>query len=169
MHNPTGTRAQIAQGTMMKEFKLTAAQEQCLRDQAITDDQPGPVLRDFRMLLDFLGTEGVEAGGKYNLLPIKLIGGAGRPPEPAPSPGIEATAAPVAPLPARAEPAAAGLRPQPRRGHGRQGPPGPRPGHAGAVGPAQPHGAILQLARSLAPVRPRGDGRGTGLARGATC
>ena len=42
---------------------LTPAQEQCLRDQVITADQPGPVLHDFRVLLDFLGPEGVEAGG----------------------------------------------------------------------------------------------------------
>jgi Plasmid pRiA4b ORF-3-like protein len=58
----------------MDEFKLTAAQERCLRDQTITADQPGSVLHDFRVLLDFLGTEGVEAAGKYNLLPIKIIG-----------------------------------------------------------------------------------------------
>jgi hypothetical protein len=55
----------------MKETKLTRAQEQCLRDQVITADQPGPVLRDFRVLLEFLGLEGVEAGGKYNLLPMR--------------------------------------------------------------------------------------------------
>ncbi len=57
----------------MLRQKLTKAQEQCLRDQAITNDQPGPVLRDFQVLLDFLGPEGVEASGKYNLLPIKFI------------------------------------------------------------------------------------------------
>ncbi|MFI5457623.1 MAG: plasmid pRiA4b ORF-3 family protein [Isosphaerales bacterium] len=56
------------------DFKLTRVQEQCLRDQAITDEQPGPVLRDFRVLLDFLGPQGVEAGGKYNVLPLKFIG-----------------------------------------------------------------------------------------------
>jgi len=58
----------------MKEYKLTEGQEQCLRDQVITDEQPGPVLRDFRVLLDFLGPKGVEAGGKYNVLPLKFIG-----------------------------------------------------------------------------------------------
>jgi pRiA4b ORF-3-like protein len=58
----------------MKETKLTRAQEQCLRNQVITADQPGPVLRDFRVLLEFLELEGVEAGGKYNLLPMKIIG-----------------------------------------------------------------------------------------------
>ena len=59
---------------IMNKYKLTRAQEQCLRDQVITADQPGTVLHDFRMLLDFLGPEGVEAGGKYNLLPLKFIG-----------------------------------------------------------------------------------------------
>lgn len=58
----------------MKQSKLTRAQEQSLRDQVITADQPGPVLRDFRVLLEFLGPERVEAGGKYNLLPLKFIG-----------------------------------------------------------------------------------------------
>jgi hypothetical protein len=53
--------------------KLTKAQEQCLRDQVITEDQPGPILRDFRVILDFVGPEGVEAAGKYNMLPIKCI------------------------------------------------------------------------------------------------
>ena len=53
----------------MKEQKLTGAQEQILRDQVITADQPGPVLRDFRMLLDFLGPEGVEAGGSTTCSP----------------------------------------------------------------------------------------------------
>jgi hypothetical protein len=58
----------------MKEFQLTSAQEQCLRDQTITEDQPGALLRDFRMLLDFLGRDGVESGGKYHTLPIRAIG-----------------------------------------------------------------------------------------------
>jgi hypothetical protein len=58
----------------MDEIKLRAAQEKCLRDQAITDDQPGTVLHDFRVLIDYLRPEGVEAAGKYNILPIRLIG-----------------------------------------------------------------------------------------------
>jgi hypothetical protein len=58
----------------MVEYQLSAAQEQRLRDQTISDDQPGSVLHDFRMLLEFLGPDGVEAGGKYNLLPIRSIG-----------------------------------------------------------------------------------------------
>ncbi len=47
----------------MKQYKLTSAQEQRLRDQVITADQPGPVLRDFRVLLEFLGFEGGGRGG----------------------------------------------------------------------------------------------------------
>ena len=57
----------------MRPDKLTSAQEQFLRDQVINADQPGPVLRDFGILLDFLGRGPVEAAGKYNLLPIKSI------------------------------------------------------------------------------------------------
>ncbi len=58
----------------MKNLELTTAQEQCLRNQVISSDQPGTVLRDFDALLDYVGPEGVEAQGKYNLLPMKLIG-----------------------------------------------------------------------------------------------
>ena len=58
----------------MKKPELTASQEQCLRNQVISPDQPGTVLRDFHTLLDHVGPEGVETQGKYNLLPIKLIG-----------------------------------------------------------------------------------------------
>jgi hypothetical protein len=58
----------------MRSRTLTKAQEQVLRDQVITADQPGPVLHDFDVLLDALGPTGVEAGGKYHLIPIKLIG-----------------------------------------------------------------------------------------------
>ncbi|MGO9599257.1 MAG: IS1096 element passenger TnpR family protein [Isosphaeraceae bacterium] len=58
----------------MEPPKLTTAQENVLRDQVISADQPGPVLHDFQVLLDALGPDGFEAGGKYNLIPIKLIG-----------------------------------------------------------------------------------------------
>jgi hypothetical protein len=58
----------------METLSLTTSQEQCLRDQTISEDQPGSVLRDFGMLLDVLGADGVEAKGKNNLLPIRLIG-----------------------------------------------------------------------------------------------
>jgi hypothetical protein len=59
---------------LAKDLKLTRAAEQCLRDQEITLDKPGSILHDFRIILDVVGLDGVEAGGKYNLLPLKFIG-----------------------------------------------------------------------------------------------
>jgi Plasmid pRiA4b ORF-3-like protein len=57
----------------MNGYKFTKAHEKCLREQVITADQPGPVLRDFNVLLDFLGPEGVETTGKHDLLPQRFI------------------------------------------------------------------------------------------------
>jgi hypothetical protein len=57
----------------MFDLKLTEAQEQLLRNQVIDANQPGAVLRDFRTVLDFVGTQGVKAVGKYNMLPIESI------------------------------------------------------------------------------------------------
>jgi hypothetical protein len=39
---------------MMIQTEITADHERSLRDQAITAGQPGSVLHDFEMLLDFL-------------------------------------------------------------------------------------------------------------------
>jgi hypothetical protein len=58
----------------MKSSKLSKPDEQCLRDQVISLDNPGTMLRDFEMLLDFVESRPMEASGKYNLLPIKFIG-----------------------------------------------------------------------------------------------
>ena len=152
-----------------KEFKLTEAQEQCLRDQVITADQPGPVLRDFRMLLDFLGPEGVEAGGKYNLLPMKFIGELDR--RLSRPLHLELKRPQL-----RSHPYLQGLNLLLRasglsrvEGAGAKARLVLDPAMLAAVGPAQPHRAVFQPAGSLAPVRPRGDGRGTGLDPGGTC
>ena len=147
----------------MKKSKLTKAQEQCLRDQVITADQPGPVLRDFRVLLEFLGPEGVEAGGKYNLLPLKSIGELDR--RLSRPLHLELKRPQL-----RSHPYLQGLNLLLRasglsrvEGTGAKARLVLDPAMLDAVGPAQPHGAIFQLAGSLAPARPRGDGRGTGL------
>src|SRR4051812_16935118 len=58
----------------MEGFELSAAHEQCLRDQGISLDEPGTLLRDFDAILDFVGPDGVATQGKYNLLPMKSIG-----------------------------------------------------------------------------------------------
>ena len=58
---------------MLKRRKLTAQQEACLGELAISEDQPGTVLHDFQVLLDRVGVGGLVAAGKYNLLPIDRI------------------------------------------------------------------------------------------------
>ena len=58
----------------MEPPKLTASQEQCLRDQVISPDQPGTVLHDFGDAAGFPRNRGCRGAGKYNLLPIKFIG-----------------------------------------------------------------------------------------------
>src|SRR5262245_46422168 len=57
----------------MQELKLSDEQKQLLHDQVIDAERPGTVLRDFQFLLDFVGTEGLKAAGKYNLFPIEKI------------------------------------------------------------------------------------------------
>jgi hypothetical protein len=57
----------------MKSYKLTKPEEQFLRDQVISLDSPGTILRDFEMIIEFVGSRPIEASGKYNLLPIKFI------------------------------------------------------------------------------------------------
>jgi hypothetical protein len=56
----------------MKPVQLSEEHQRILRSQ-VFDDQPGPILHDFRVVLDYIGPEGVKAGGQYNLLPIAAI------------------------------------------------------------------------------------------------
>lgn len=58
---------------MPADLKLSARREGLLRSQVFDETQPGSVLHDFGAVLEFLGTEGVAAQGKYNLLPIAAI------------------------------------------------------------------------------------------------
>ncbi|MFO1432147.1 MAG: hypothetical protein U1F76_18715 [Candidatus Competibacteraceae bacterium] len=44
-----------------------------LRAQTITEDSPGTILKDFDILLDFIGPEGIETSGTYHFLPMKLL------------------------------------------------------------------------------------------------
>jgi hypothetical protein len=57
----------------MDKVQLTQPQEKVLRDQVIDLDHPGPILRDFQLVLDYLIPNGVKAAGKYNLLPLDAI------------------------------------------------------------------------------------------------
>jgi len=62
-----------AEKPMKAKFTLTPAQEELLRSQVIDAEHPGPILRDFQTVLDFLGTEGVPASGKHQLLAQSAI------------------------------------------------------------------------------------------------
>ena len=42
----------------MMQIEVNAEHERCLREQAITAEEPGSVLHDFEMLLDFLKDQG---------------------------------------------------------------------------------------------------------------
>ncbi len=44
-----------------------------LKSQTITDTEPGTILQDFQMVLDFIGTKGVAASGKRHHLSLKLL------------------------------------------------------------------------------------------------
>jgi hypothetical protein len=57
----------------MLGLKFSTDRKKLLCEQVIDRDRPGPVLRDFEMLLDFVGADGVKAAGKHNLLPIDAI------------------------------------------------------------------------------------------------
>ncbi len=56
-----------------KPASLEKRYQDILRAQTITEDSPGTILKDFETLLDFIGPDGVEAGGKYHFLPLKLL------------------------------------------------------------------------------------------------
>jgi hypothetical protein len=53
----------------MEQGTLTDERKACLRGQCFADDQPGTVLGDFEVLLDFLGRDGVVAGGGTTCFP----------------------------------------------------------------------------------------------------
>lgn len=52
---------------------LSPDQEQFLRQQKIDDLTPGSILRDFQMLLDFIGEKGLEVSKNHHFLPLKSL------------------------------------------------------------------------------------------------
>lgn len=57
----------------MPKLTLPAADKQVLIPLTLDAEHPGPILHDFEVVLEFIGLEGVESNGKYNLLPIRAI------------------------------------------------------------------------------------------------
>ena len=53
--------------------KSVPSQLENLNTQSIDDSHPGTILRDFQTLLDFVGTGGIETGGKNFRLPLAAL------------------------------------------------------------------------------------------------
>jgi len=63
---------------MKTKFAKTTKQlppefDRALREQRITETKPGPVVRDFNTLLNFIAAHNVAAGGKNYLLPMDAL------------------------------------------------------------------------------------------------
>ncbi len=58
--------------TSKKRF-LKPEQEQILRQQVIDENQPGTILHDFEVILDFVGTEGRKVSNKQNFFPLDTL------------------------------------------------------------------------------------------------
>ena len=56
-----------------EENTITPIEEQLLHDQDISLTSPGTILKDFQMLLDFIGTQGIEVSKTQNFLPMKCL------------------------------------------------------------------------------------------------
>ncbi|WP_392532500.1 plasmid pRiA4b ORF-3 family protein [Nostoc sp. C117] len=52
---------------------LTESQQQLLQELSINESQPGRILHDFQILIDFLQPNGVEVSSVNNLLPLKVL------------------------------------------------------------------------------------------------
>ncbi len=44
-----------------------------LKQQTFDENQPGTILKDFQILLDYIGEKGIEVSGINSFFPIKLL------------------------------------------------------------------------------------------------
>jgi len=54
----------------LESFHLTKEARQILKQQTISDELPGSILKDFNTLLDMIRERGMETGGKYGFFPM---------------------------------------------------------------------------------------------------
>lgn len=52
---------------------ISVSELQLLHDQEISFESPGTILKDFQMLLDFIGTKGIEVSKTQNFLPMSSL------------------------------------------------------------------------------------------------
>ena len=54
-------------------MSLKKHEQTILQQQIINDESPGTVVRDFETLLNFIGSEGIQASGKHHFLPMQRL------------------------------------------------------------------------------------------------
>ncbi|MBA3766756.1 MAG: plasmid pRiA4b ORF-3 family protein [Acidobacteria bacterium] len=55
------------------DIALSSKHQRILQGQAISDDEPGRVLRDFETLLDFVGERAIKVSGIHQILPMNVL------------------------------------------------------------------------------------------------
>lgn len=55
------------------KVELSPKHQRILQEQKISEDEPGRVLRDFEILLNFIGEHGTRVSGIHQLLPLNLL------------------------------------------------------------------------------------------------
>jgi Plasmid pRiA4b ORF-3-like protein len=55
------------------DIALSSKHQRTLREQAVSEDEPGRVLRDFETLLEFVGQREIKVSGIHQLLPLNLL------------------------------------------------------------------------------------------------
>ena len=67
-------RARVLSWDADKFPPLSAEGKEILAAQTITETEPGPILKDFQTILDFIGSDGILVSGKRNQISLKLLG-----------------------------------------------------------------------------------------------
>ncbi|MEM9217864.1 MAG: hypothetical protein AAGD25_26430 [Cyanobacteria bacterium P01_F01_bin.150] len=67
------TRAYILGNLENSTQELSAKETALLENQKITTTEPGTILKDFEMLLDLIGSQGISVSGKRHQLPMKAL------------------------------------------------------------------------------------------------
>lgn len=63
----------LSQAVSQVSPPLSAGAIALLKQQQITETQPGSILQDFQTLLDFVGDKGIVVSGKHCLIPLKSL------------------------------------------------------------------------------------------------
>ena len=65
--------AKLSQSGFRESAALSETEIATLKQQVITEGGPGSILKDFQILLDFVGDTGIVVSGKHCLIPLKHL------------------------------------------------------------------------------------------------